>query len=283
MWADDAATGAVDLLFVDEAGQFSLANALAVAPAADSLVLLGDPRQLAQPQKASHPDDVEVSALAHVLGECETMPSALGVFMPETWRLAPRVCDFTSELFYGGRLRPVEALVNQRIADAGELDGAGLWWIPVEHDGNRSAADEEVVVIESLVAELLCAAWIDKDGARRPVSPPDLRVVAPYNAQVNRLAACLEPLGVPVGTVDRFQGQTCAVVIYSMATSRPEDAPRGMEFLYSLNRLNVATSRARCAAFIVASPALTEPQCRTPRQMQLANGLCRFVELARRR
>ena len=122
---------------------------------------------------------------------------------------------------------------------------------------------------------------MDKEGITRPLAPSDLRVVAPYNAQVNRLAVRLEPLGVPVGTVDRFQGQTCAAVIYSMATSRPEDAPRGMEFLYSLNRLNVATSRARCAAFIVASPALVGPHCRTPRQMHLANGLCRFVELAR--
>jgi uncharacterized protein len=282
LWADEVATGAVDILFVDEAGQFSLANALAVAPAADSLVLLGDPQQLAQPQKATHPDGVEMSALAHVLGESETMPGALGIFMPETWRLAPKVCDFTSELFYGGRLRPIDALANQRVTDADELDGAGLWWVPVQHEGNRSASDEEVQVIDSLVAQLLRAAWVDENGVHKPLVAADLRVVAPYNAQVNRLAARLEPLGVPVGTVDRFQGQTCAVVIYSMATSRPEDAPRGIEFLYSLNRLNVATSRARCAAFIVASPALVEPQCRTPRQMQLANGLCRFVELARR-
>ena len=107
----------------------------------------------------------------------------------------------------------------------------------------------------------------------------DIRVVAPFNAQVNRIA---EKVGtvVQVGTVDKFQGQTCAVVIYSMATSRPEDAPRGMEFLYSLNRLNVATSRARCAVFLVASPRLLEPECRTPRQMQLANALCRYREMA---
>ena len=111
-------------------------------------------------------------------------------------------------------------------------------------------------MIANLVAQLLRAAWVDENGVNKPLVAADLRVVAPYNAQVNRLAARLEPLGVPVGTVDKFQGQTCAVVIYSMATSRPEDAPRGMEFLYSLNRLNVATSRARCAAFIVASPAL---------------------------
>jgi len=281
LWADEFASGSVDLLFVDEAGQFSLANTLAVAQAADSLVLLGDPQQLAQPQKASHPDDVGVSALEHVLGESETMPSTLGIFMPETWRLAPAICAFTSEVFYGGRLRPIDALANQQLTGGSGFDGTGLWWLPVQHDGNRSASDEEVAAISDLVAQLLHAGWTNEKGVNRPLAPEDLRVVAPYNAQVNRLSARLDPLGVPVGTVDKFQGQTCAVVLYSMATSRPDDAPRGMEFLYSLNRLNVATSRARCAAMIVASPALVAPACRTPRQMQLANGLCRFAELAR--
>ena len=155
LWADEVATGAVDLLFVDEAGQFSLANTLAVAQAADSVVLLGDPQQLAQPQKATHPDGVGVSALAHVLGGHETMPAALGIFMPETWRLAPSVCDFTSELFYGGRLRPIESLVNQRVTGTGGLDGAGLWWVPIQHDGNRSASDEEVEVVVNLVEQLV--------------------------------------------------------------------------------------------------------------------------------
>jgi hypothetical protein len=178
-------------------------------------------------------------------------------------------------------LHPIPSLTDQRVTGTGAFDGAGLWWLPVPHDGNRSASDEEVEAVVDLVARLTAGAWIDEKGVDRRLLATDLRVVAPYNAQVNRLATRLEPLGVPVGTVDKFQGQTCAVAIYSMATSRPGDAPRGMEFLYSLNRLNVATSRARCAAFIVGSPALIEPQCRTPRQMQLANGLCRFVELAR--
>jgi superfamily I DNA and/or RNA helicase len=176
--------------------------------------------------------------------------------MPETWRLAPDVCRYTSELFYAGKLKPLPSLAVQRLA-------------------------ETVEAVVKLVDQLIGGKWIDQDGKTCPLKPADLRVVAPYNAQVNRLAARLDPLGVPVGTVDKFQGQTCAAVIYSMATSSPEDAPRGMEFLYSLNRLNVATSRGRCATFIVASPALLEPQCRTPRQMQLANGLCRFVEMAR--
>jgi uncharacterized protein len=282
LWSIEEATASVDVLFVDEAGQFSLANTLAVAPATGSLILLGDPQQLDQPQKASHPDGVGVSALAHILAGAETMPTELGIFMPETWRLAPEICNFTSELFYAGKLKPIPELANQRLADSQLFDGAGLWWIPVAHRGNRSASDEEVVAVEKLIDRLIGASWFDQSGTQHPLTAADLRVVAPYNAQVNRLDARLAARGVQVGTVDKFQGQTCAVVIYSMATSNPDDAPRGMEFLYSPNRLNVATSRGRCASFIVAGPAVLEPQCRTPRQMQLANGICRFAELARR-
>ena len=123
--------------------------------------------------------------------------------------------------------------------------------------------------------------WIDEKGQERPLTPGDIRIVAPFNAQVNRLTERLGPLGVPVGTVDKFQGQTAAVVIYSLTTSRPEDAPHGPEFLYSLNRLNVATSRARCAVFVVGSPRLLVPECRTPKQMALVNALCRYREMAR--
>jgi uncharacterized protein len=113
------------------------------------------------------------------------------------------------------------------------------------------------------------------------MTPDDILVVAPYNSQVALLGERLAPRGVRVGTVDRFQGQEAPVVIYSLATSSPEDAPRGMEFLYSLNRLNVATSRTRCACILVASPRLFEPECKSPRQMQLANAICRYVEMAK--
>ena len=280
MWARDEYREAVDVLFVDEAGQMSLANVLAVSHAANSLVLLGDPQQLAQPSKGSHPDGVGVSALDHVLAGHETMPAERGVFLPTTWRMSPSLTAFTSELFYEGKLTAKPGLEHQVLAGIAALAGSKFWMVPVEHDGCRSASDEEVAAVVSLVERLLApgSMWIDEFGKERQLAAADIRIVAPFNAQVNRIA---EKIGdVQVGTVDKFQGQTCAVVIYSMATSRPEDAPRGMEFLYSLNRLNVATSRARCAVFLVASPRLFEPECRTPRQMQLANALCRYREMA---
>lgn len=290
MWARPEFAGAVDVLFVDEAGQMSLANVLAVSHAADSLVLLGDPQQLDQPQQASHPDGVGVSALEHVLGGAETMPPDRGLFLPITHRMSPRICEFTSEVFYEGKLKAKPSLAAQELRGTCGFDGSRLWMIPVDHDGNQSASDEEVDAVAALVDKLLTpdARWVDEHGTTHALTTNDLRIVTPFNAQVNRLSDRLQSCAegttsrgrIPVGTVDRFQGQSAAIVIYSMAASRPEDAPRGMEFLYSLNRFNVATSRARCAVFVVCSPRLLEPECRTPRHMQLANALCRYRELA---
>ncbi|MEQ1869722.1 MAG: TM0106 family RecB-like putative nuclease [Vicinamibacterales bacterium] len=283
LWARPEFARAVDVLFVDEAGQMSLANVLAVSPAAKNIVLLGDPQQLDQPQKGSHPEGVNASALQHILGEDQTIPSDRGIFLPVTWRLAPSICSFTSELFYESRLQSKAGLERQELTGVGALDGSGLWVVEVDHDGNRNSSNEEVEAIAELVTLLTAAGahWTDEDGQGKRITSGDVLVVSPYNAQVSRLAERLESTGVRVGTVDKFQGQEAPIVIYSMATSRPEDAPRGMEFLYSLNRLNVATSRAKCAAFLVASPRLFEPECRTPRQMKLANALCRYRELAR--
>jgi superfamily I DNA and/or RNA helicase len=280
LWAREDYRRAVDVLFVDEAGQMALANVVAVSQAADSVVLLGDPQQLDQPTQGTHPDGVGVSALRHLLGEQKTISSARGIFLPTTWRLAPSICRFTSELYYERKLESKAGLEHQELVNAREFDGSGLRLIEVEHDGNRNQSPEEVKVIADLVARLTSAdvRWRDGEGNIRPVGVEQILVVSPYNAQVNLLAEALP--GAHIGTVDKFQGQQAPVVIYSMATSRPEDAPRGMEFLYSPNRLNVATSRAQCTVILVASPHLFRPECRSVRQIKLANGLCRFRELA---
>ena len=281
-WARPDAARSVDVLFIDEAAQMSLANVLAVSQAAESIVLLGDPRQLEQPIQGSHPDGVDVSSLNHILGSHATVPADRGLFLPETWRLHPLICSFNSELFYDGRLHPRPGLENQAIKSKSRLSGAGLRYLPVTHDGNQSSSREEADAIDSLVCEILAGGttWINREGVEGPVGLDDILIIAPYNAQVFELQERIP--GARVGTVDKFQGREAPIVIYSMTTSSHSDAPRGMEFLYSANRLNVATSRAKCICAVVASPRLFEPECRTPRQMQLANAFCRYLELATR-
>ena len=280
LWSRQEYFEAVDVLFVDEAGQMSLANVLAVSQAAKNVVLLGDPQQLEQPVKGSHPDGAEVSALEHLLAGQKTISPDAGLFLEKTWRLHPKLCEFTSEVFYEGRLHPREGLEHQKIEGHPCLGESGLWFVPVAHEGNQNTSAEEVECIGGLVEGLVRAGvnWIDDKGRRRPLQLDDLLIVAPYNAQVSDLSNRIR--NARVGTVDKFQGQQAPVVIYSLTTSSPEDAPRGMEFLYSLNRLNVATSRAQAVVIVVGSPRLLEPECRSPRQMQLANALCRYVEVA---
>ena len=280
LWCREEFRDSVHGLFVDEAGQMSLANVLASAPAGKNLVLLGDPQQLEQPQKGSHPEGSDISALAHLLDGRRTINEEQGIFLAQTWRLHPSICSFTSELFYEGRLESLDGLERQTIEAPRPFAGAGLWFVPVLHEGNRTYSTEEVERV-AMIVELLTRAgssWIDRQGRQQVLGPNDIMVVAPYNDQVNRLNERVPT--VRVGTVDRFQGQEAAVVIYSMATSTPEDAPRGMEFLYDLNRFNVATSRALCACVVVGCPRLFSPECRTPRQMELANVLCRYAEMS---
>jgi superfamily I DNA and/or RNA helicase len=208
------------------------------------------------------------------------MPPDRGLFLEHTRRLHPDLCRFTSEVFYEGRLESKAGLEAQALASGGALTGTGIRFVPAVHEGNANESPEEAELVAGLVRGLVArgSTWTDEEGMVRPVSWPEVLVVTPYNAQVAELARLLPDAR--VGTVDKFQGQEAPVSIYSMATSSPDEAPRGMEFLYSLNRLNVATSRARCLAALVASPGLVRVRARTPRQMQLANALCRFIELA---
>ncbi len=283
LWSRPNFEKSLDVLFVDEAGQASLAMTLAAARAATNLVLVGDPQQLDQPQRGSHPEGADASALKHLIGDHATVPADRGLLLSETRRLHPTICAFTSELYYEGKLNSRAGLEGQEIVGDLPYAGAGLVFVPVEHTGNQNESLEEVTAVTAIVASLLDGqhSWRPAKGDRpRPLTIEDVLVVAPYNRQVNRLEAAL-PTGARVGTVDKFQGQQAPIVIYSMTTSSASDAPRGMEFLYSPNRMNVATSRAQALAILVACPALLEAECKTPDQMRLANGVCRFVELAR--
>jgi len=245
-------------------------------------VLLGDPQQLEQPIKGSHPEGTAVSALEHVLDGAKTIADDRGLFLEESWRLPPAICQFTSEVFYERRLYSREGVEKQALLGDGPFAGSGLWFVAAHHDANQGSSREEVEIVVELVSSLTSSGvrWRDRDGREHPLHLHDILVIAPYNAQVADLSAGL-PQGARVGTVDRFQGQEAPIVIYSMTTSTPEDAPRGMEFLYSPNRFNVATSRAQCACIVVGSPRLFDPDCQSPRQMKLANAFCRFLEEAR--
>jgi predicted RecB family nuclease len=281
MWANEDFAQSVDVLFVDEAGQLALADVLAVAGAAGSLVLLGDPQQLEQPRKAKHPDGTDVSALAWVIGERATIEPERGIFLEETWRLPPGICELTSELFYDGRLIGRAGLERRRLIGAGAWDGAGLWLVPVAHEGRAVEAPEEVEVIDRVVAGLLAGAtWIDMVGDERRIEGRHVLVIAPYNAQVAALEAVLGPRGVRVGTVDKFQGQEAEVVVYSMTSSSIADAPKGMGFLFDRHRFNVATSRARVGCIVVASPRLLQAECASVAEVELANAVAELVERA---
>jgi uncharacterized protein len=280
LWSRQDAFESVDVLFVDEAAQMSLANVLAISQAAKTIVLLGDPQQLDQPMQGSHPEGTDVSALDHILGDRQTLAAGRGLFLEETWRLHPDICKFTSELFYESRLRPHPGLEMQEVRSTGRINGTGLRFLPITHEGNQSSSPEEADQVHELVKDILTSgsSWVDRKGVERSVTIDDILLIAPYNSQVFELQERLP--GARAGTVDKFQGQEAPVVIYSMTTSSHADAPRGMEFLYSPNRLNVATSRAKCVCVLVGSPSVFEAECRTPRHMQLANAFCRYLELA---
>jgi uncharacterized protein len=264
----------IDVLFVDEAGQLSLADVLASATAAHSLVLLGDPNQLPQVSQGAHPEGSEVSVLQHLLEKHQTVPPERGLFLEQTWRLRPELCAFTSNAYYEGRLGYAADAARRTLAY-----GNGPAWIPVEHVNRSQSSMQEADAIERAVAELVGSPFTDENGHERPLTEADVLVVAPYNAQVRMLRSRL-PAGVAVGTVDKFQGQQAPVVFVSMASSTAEDAPRGVGFAFDSHRFNVATSRAQCRAVLVCAPALLDVDCKTIEQMRLVSAVCRFVELA---
>jgi uncharacterized protein len=278
-WSHPDATRSVDVLLIDEAGQVSLADAIAVAQGAKSMVLLGDPQQLAHVSQGTHPLGAGASVLEHLLDGADTVAADKGVLLNVSWRMHPDVCEFVSRTMYDGKLTAEEHCRNQRIDGAG-LSGTGLRMVPVDHLGNRTRSSDEADVIAAHVDELLrLGSFTDRDCNDRSLTLDDILIVAPYNAQVRILRSKL-PDGARVGTVDKFQGQEAPVVYFSMATSTDEDVSRGMSFLFSRNRLNVAISRAQALAVIVCSPRLLHARCSTVEDMRLVNMLCLAADAA---
>ena len=278
LWAREEMAEAVDVLVVDEAGQFSLANAVAVARGARSMVLLGDPQQLAQPSQAQHPGGAGASALEHLLAGHDTVPPDCGIFLDTSWRMHPQITAFVSDLAYDGRLSSAPGRERQEVLSGGGVSGSGVRVVSVSHVGRSAKSPEEARVVRDLWHSLQGVEHVDSGGVVRPMGPSDVLIVAPYNNQVGEIARLLPQAR--VGTVDKFQGQEAPVVIYSMTSSSAEDAPRGVDFLYDLHRLNVAVSRAQALAVVVMSPALLDAPVRTPEQLRRVNALCRLAEHA---
>jgi predicted RecB family nuclease len=283
LFSRPALDASLDYLVIDEAGQVSLADALAMGTSARNLIVLGDPLQLAQVSTGMHAEGAGSSVLEHLLLDRGTVAPDRGIFLGTSYRMHPQVCAFVSEVVYEGRLHAGPACATQRV-DAGALSGNGLRFMPIVHAGNARCAPEEVQAIADAVESLHGGLVTDADGTTRPLAfERDVLVVAPYNAQVVAIETELRAHGLPqvrVGTVDRFQGQEAHVVFFSLTTSSGDEIPRGPKFLLSRNRLNVAISRARSLAVLVCSPELLRLRCSSVEQIQLVNALCRYVEMA---
>ncbi len=277
LFSDARFDGTLDYLVIDEAGQMSLADALASGTSSRNMILLGDPQQLPQVSQAAHTPGTGSSVLEHMLGnDHATIAPTHGLFLDVTRRMHPDICRFISDEIYEGCLA-----TDPTCAVQGTGAGTGIRFLPVSHEGNASASREEAETIRLEIDRLIRLNVTDHRGTSRPLQASDIMVVAPYNAHVRVLRQAL-PDAVQIGTVDKFQGQEAPVVFFSMATSTGDDMPRDAGFLFSRNRLNVAISRARCLAYLVCSPQLLDARARTVDDVRLVSTLCALVEEASR-
>ena len=285
----------LDVLFIDEAGQVSLANAVAISRCARNLVLLGDQMQLEQPVQGSHPGDAGLSVLQYALKDTKAsapdapvfhavVPADFGIFLGETRRMHPSVCSFISDSIYEGRLGSHSDCERQHIADLPdefglEGKGAGIAFLGIEHDGDVQRSDEEIAVARRIVDELLGKPYTDKRCETHPLELKDFMFISPYNAQVRGLESAL-PAGAKVGSVDRFQGQEAPVCILSLCSSYGEYGARGLAFILDKNRINVAISRAQCLAIVIADPRIAQTSAGSIEEMQLVNLFCKLNGMA---
>lgn len=267
---DVAYEAPLDYLFVDEASQVALAYLIEVSGAADNIILIGDQMQLEQPIQGSHPGEAGKSALEFMLKGHSVIPDDQGVFLERTYRMHPDVCQPLSEVVYEGKLKADDDNVHQAITIGSPhhvTKQNGILSIPVQHEGNTQCSEEEVLMVQKLVDELKTGIFTDKTGQTKPVSNDDILIVAPYNMQVNLLKEKLSG-DFKIGTIDKFQGQEAPIVIISMAVSDAGESSRGLDFVFDINRLNVAVSRAQALAIIVSNEGLEQCRINSLRQME---------------
>ncbi|HAT8891287.1 TPA: TM0106 family RecB-like putative nuclease [Legionella pneumophila subsp. pneumophila] len=278
----DDLENAFDYLFIDEAGQVSVANLIAMSQSTSNIILMGDQMQLGQPSQGSHPEDSGLSILDYLLHSTPTIPDSMGVFLGTTYRMHAAVNHFISEAIYEGKLETAPESNEQLITVPAGYHGvlnkeAGIITVPVMHEGNTQASDEEIEQIVVLAHELLGRTFNAKNGQQRMIDWKDILFVAPYNYQVNKLKAALGDQA-RVGSVDKFQGQEAPVVFLSMCASSANESPRGLNFLFDKNRINVAVSRAQCMAIVVYSPALLDSIPNNVDQITMMNLFCQLVK-----
>lgn len=274
-FARDEMADQLDYLFIDEAGQVSIANLIGMSRAANNLVLMGDQMQLGQPTQGTHPEESGLSILDYLLHDSPTITDDMGVFLGTTFRMHSQVNEFISQFIYEGKLRSDADNDRQviKVPDTytGPLDQeAGIVFIPVTHEGNTQASEEEVTEIKSLAESLLGRTFVTKDGAEQTIGWEDMLFVAPYNHQVRKLSDALGEAA-KVGSVDKFQGQEAPIVFLSMCASDAAESPRGLNFLFNRNRINVAISRAQSLAIVVGNPGLGHLNVNSVEQMTLVN------------
>lgn len=288
-FARDDMVDEIDYLFIDEAGQVPVANLIAISRAAKNLIIMGDQMQLGQPSQGSHPADSGLSILDYFLHDTPTIPDDMGVFLGTTYRMHSAVNRFISSAIYEGKLES-DSDNDKQVVDVptgyqGPLDKeAGIIFIPVEHEGNTQASDEEVAEITLLASELLGRTFTDKEGQQRAISWADILFVAPYNHQVNKLKQALASVpggdDAKVGSVDKFQGQEAPIVFLSMCASDASESPRGLDFLFDKHRINVAISRAQSLAIVIAEPRLVQANAGNVKQMNQINLFSRLISEA---
>lgn len=274
-YARDDMMDKLDYLFVDEAGQVAVANLIGMSRSAKNLVLMGDQMQLGQPIQGTHPAESGLSVLDYLLHDSPTISDEMGVFLETTYRMHPEVNDFISEYIYEGKLKShpdtEKRIIRVPTRYQGKLNKeAGILFVPVYHDGNTQASDEEVEEIRNLTHELLDRTLTTDSGNERKVTWDDILFVAPYNYQCVKLKKALDDQA-KVGSVDKFQGQEAPIVFLSMCTSDASESPRGLDFLLNINRINVAISRAQTLAIVVGNPNLGNTMVNHVHQLKLVN------------